>query len=211
MGLHRLLPQRKALAAHLCVKIRAVAGGVLPVFRKVQPGKMRRAASLKARGGRIEPGVVHNAVAGCVVLVHGLGMVGQDHIRLYRADHVAHRKAGRVIVGQKAVRVVQHMGLAPQLLCKGAGLGAFLLPVFRNVPPGGHALFSRRQRQGHNASPLQRTGGKGSAHRQLHIAHMGANGQNGFCHASRSFPCGAAHSSFTSTPKLRTCSKPALS
>lgn len=93
-----LFPQSVSVG-DIQIDIGGKARSILPVFGKIQvSGKMPGKFPLEALNGGIELGVCHNPVAGLVILVHALFVMGDDNIRLYLADDVADGEANLVVI-----------------------------------------------------------------------------------------------------------------
>ena len=108
-----LFPEGVAVG-YIQVDIGLKSRGILPVFGEIELlGKVPRQLPTEALNGGIEPGIYNDAVAGGVVLVHALGMVGHDDVGLHLPDDVAHGEANLIVVRDKAVLVLQHIGFAP--------------------------------------------------------------------------------------------------
>ena len=182
-----LFPECKAVG-HVEIDIGPEALGILPVFRVVQmAGKVARKIALKALDGGIKPGVRHNAAARRVVLVHAVGVVGDENIGLYAADDIAHGEARLVVIRQQPVRIAEHDRLAPELGGEGLRLGDLAFPVFGDVCSGRRALLPGGERKRHAASPVHGVRGKQRAAGQLHIADVRTDGQYRFAHGFSSF------------------------
>ena len=122
-----------------------------------------------------------------MVLVHAVGVVGDEDIRLHAADHVAHGEARLVVIGQQPVRIVKHDRLAAELGGKGLRLGDLAFPVFGNVRSGRRALLPRGERKRHAASAVHGVRGEQRAAGQLHVADVRTDGQYGLAHGFSSF------------------------
>ena len=122
-----------------------------------------------------------------MVLVHAVGVVGDENIGLYAADDIAHGEARLVVIRQQPVRIAEHDRLAPELGGEGLRLGDLAFPIFGDVCSGRRALLPGGERKRHAASPVHGVCGEQRAAGQLHIADVHTNGQYRFAHDFSSF------------------------
>ena len=136
---------------------------------------MLRQLAPEALDRSVKPRVHDYAVAGGVILVHTFFVVRDDDVGLDAADHVADLEAHIIVVGQQAVRMIEHDGFTSEHGREALGLGDFVFSVFEDVRPGGCAFLARGERERHRPAAGHGAGCEQRPCGQLHVADVRAD------------------------------------